>query len=525
MSLQDVRRRIPTTWVTAAVAAMLVCANGAPAAEPLRKLRVNASHVQGQIRSLQGVDGVPVGAVGASNLGIMDGPNLLPHWRAARVDLVRSYIWQSRLDTIDNPGSLFPRWSADANDPASYNFAATDKLVRASREIGADILFTIASSIPFNKLPPADVAKYAEVARHIVLHYNQGWAGGMTGAVRFWEIGDEPDLNKYHFAGTPEQFYAMYEAVARAIKSVDAGLQVGGPGLAFPINASAAFREGFIKVVAQRSLPCDFFSFKWYSDQSADPLDLSRASAVITAVLAANGLAGKTQFVTDWNYAGIPTNRPDRLRMGVYQAAALIYLQDTPVQRAMLFRGDAAMYTPEDPDADMTTRMFNADGTPMKNAFGFAAVGRMLDTPLRIAAAGGDDKGFAVLAGRNTAGTEVQVLISNYAIPPANLTPQLKDTIDFNLPVAGKPVPVSWKQLLRRVDATQKNNGGYDLTVSGLPWGRAPYTVERYRLDAGHDLTLVDTVSGSGSQVRLTAALPEPSVELIVIRAASQRRQ
>jgi hypothetical protein len=511
---------IQTAWVSVAAVAVLVCASSTLAAEPLRKLRVNASQVQGQIRSLQGVDGVPVGAVGAGNLGILDGPNLLPHWRAARVDLVRSYIWQSRLDTIDNPGSLFPRWSANADDPASYNFAATDKLVRASREIGADILFTIASSIPHNKLPPADVAKYAEVARHIVMHYNQGWAGGMTGAVRYWEIGDEPDLNKYHFAGTPEQFYAMYEAVARAIKSVDASLQVGGPGLAFPINVASPFREGFMQVVAQRSLPCDFFSFKWYSDQSADPLDLSRVSAVITGVLAANGLAGKTQFVTDWNYAGIPTNRPDRLRMGVYEAATLIYMQDTPIKRAIIFRGDAAMYTPEDPDADITTRMFNADGTPMKNAFGFASVGRMLETPQRLKVSGGDDKGFAVLAGRNATGTEVRVLIANYAIPATNLTPQLKDTIDFNLPVAGKPVPVSWKQLPRRVDAVQKNNGGYDLSVTGLSWGRVPYTVERYRLDAGHDLTLVDTTTGKGSRVRLSASLPEPSIELIVIRIA-----
>jgi hypothetical protein len=502
----------------------LLSGSPALAAEPWRKLRVDASRVVGQIRSLQGVDGVPTGAIGAGNLGVLDGPNLLPHWRAAHIDLVRSYIWLSRLDTIDNSGSLFPRWAADANDPASYNFAATDQLVRASREIGADIVFTIASSIPFNKLPPADVGKYAEVARHIVQHYHQGWANGFSSAIRYWEIGDEPDLNKYHFAGTPEQFYAMYDAVARAIKSVDATLQVGGPGLAFPMNEQSPFREGFLQAVAQRGMPCDFFSWKWYSDQSADPLDIARVSQTIAAMLKSYGLSDRKQFVTDWNYAGIPTNRPDRLRMGVYEAAALAYMQDTPIERATLFRGDASVFTPDDPDFDLTTRMFNADGTPMKNAFGFASLGRLLETPQRLKVTGGDDKGFVVLAGRNVEGTEVRVLIVNYAIPAANLTPQLKMSIDFNLPVAGKPVPVSWKQLPRRVDAMQRANGGYDLSVTGLPWGRAPYTVERYRFDAGHDLTPLGSSSGSGSRVKLASSLPEPSVELLIIKATTQRR-
>jgi hypothetical protein len=506
-----------------ATLAVLAAVDVAMAVEPLRKLQVDAGQVQGRIRSLQGVDGVPVGAIGAGNLGVRNGPNLLPHWRKARVDLGRSYIWLSRLDTIDNPGSLFPRWSADPNDPASYNFAATDALVKASREIGADILFTIASSIPFNKLPPADVGKYAEVARHIVMHYHQGWANGFTQAIRYWEIGDEPDLNRYHFEGTPEQFYAMYDAVARAVKSVDATLQVGGPGLAFPLNEQSPFREGFLQAVQQRGMPCDFFSWKWYSDQSADPLDIARVSKTTTAMLATYGLADRKQFVTDWNYAGIPTNRPDRLRMGVYAAAALVYMQDTPIERATLFRGDASVWTPDDPDFDLTTRMFNADGSPMKNAHGFAAAGQMRDAPQRLKVEGGDDRGYAVIAGRNEAGTEVRVLIVNYAIPAANLGPQPHPSIDFNLPVAGKPVPVSWKQLPRRVGAAQKDNGGYDLTVSNLPWGRGAYRVERYRYDAMHDLALVDSTTGRGARVQIKAELPEPSVELVVIRKGQQR--
>jgi hypothetical protein len=89
--------------------------------------------------------------------------------------------------------------------------------------------------------------------------------------------------------------------------------------------------------------------------------------------------------------------------------------------------------------------------------------------------------------------------------------------------VAGKPVPVSWQQLPRRVDAAQQNNGGYDLEVSGLPWGRSACTVERYRYDATHDIALLDSSGGRGATIRLRSELPEPGAELIVIRKAAAR--
>src|SRR5581483_12451276 len=312
-----------------------------------------AARTLGMLRPLQGVDGLPMGA-DAGGLNIQDGPDLRDRWKDAHVDSVRTYIWHARLDTIDNPGSLFPRWAADVDNPASYNFTATDAAVRASRQVGADILFTVASAIPYNKKPPADLPKYAAVLSHIVAHYCKGWAGGFESAIRYWEIGDEPDLNTYHFAGTPEQFYALYDVAARAIKSVDPTLQVGGPGLAFPLNGRAPYREGLFARVKEKALPFDFFSWKWYSDATQDPFDINRVNTVITATLAAAGLAGTPQFITNWNFDAIPTARPDRLQMGAYESATLTYMQDSTVAKAFIFRGDAGMGTDKDPDPDLT---------------------------------------------------------------------------------------------------------------------------------------------------------------------------
>src|SRR5579871_5449678 len=115
---------------------------------------------------------------------------------------------------------------------------------------------------------------------------------------------------------------------------------------------------GFLRTVKQRGLPFDFFSWKWYSDATEDPLDINRVSKVTTAVLEKFGLGKTPQFVTNWNFDAIPTARPDRLQMGVYESATLTYMQDSIIAKAFLFRGDAGMGTPKNPDPDLTTRMF-----------------------------------------------------------------------------------------------------------------------------------------------------------------------
>ena len=121
---------------------------------PIAKLSVNAGVSVGDMRKLHGTSGIPTPAAGAASV-----PDILDVWKAAHVTLVRSYDWVSRLDTVNNPTSLFPDWSADPTDPASYNFEGTDSWVRQTRSLGADILFTIASEIPANKQPVRDLEK------------------------------------------------------------------------------------------------------------------------------------------------------------------------------------------------------------------------------------------------------------------------------------------------------------------------------------------------------------------------------
>ena len=41
--------------------------------------------------------------------------------------------------------------------------------------------------------PPSSFSKWADIAAHIVRHYNEGWANGQKANIKYWEIGNEPD--------------------------------------------------------------------------------------------------------------------------------------------------------------------------------------------------------------------------------------------------------------------------------------------------------------------------------------------
>lgn len=476
---------------------------------PVAKLSVNAGVPIGTIRKLHGTSGIPAPAAGADSV-----PDILDVWKAAKVTLVRSYDWVSRLDTVDNPTSLFPDWSADPSDPASYNFAGTDAWVGQMRAIGAEILFTIASEIPKNKQPVRDLAKYEQVVENIVRHYTCGWGNGFENAVGYWEFGDQPDFGALHFSGTPDQFYAMYAAAARAVKRVDPGLQFGGPCIAFPLN-EGPFREGFLTFVREQSLPLDFLSWMWYGDNSRDPLDFRIIAAEVRAIADRHGFRDTRLLLSYWSMTGIPTAQFEDADNAAFIAAAAVYMQDSAVDHAIFFRADTGAdfhYNFTDPAG-----IFEADGSENARTSAFRLVGQTLATTERLAVTGGDEHGFAVLAGRTATGDAVRILIANYAIPDAYLAARESDVFEFQVPIGTQRVTMSLNVPPRRVDARSAGYTGYTLDVSDLPWGAGRHRVVRYRADAGHRGEILGSHEGEGACLTLQNSLAVPGVELIEI--------
>lgn len=475
------------------------------------RLFVDAGVSTGRMRPLQGAAGIPGPAQGAEHI-----PDVTWHWKAARVGLVRTYDWLSRLDTVDNPDSLFPNWSADPDDPASYNFGATDSWVGQVLAIGAEVLFTIASDVPANRLPARDLTVYGRVVENIVRHYVCEWGGGgFIDAVTRWEFGDQPDFGSLHFDGSPDEFYEMYAAAAAAVKRVGSHLQFGGPCPAFSLD-EGPYRQGFLDFVKRRALPLDFFTWMWFADDSRDPLDFRTVGAEVRRILDAGGFERTDLFLVYWNMTGIPNAVVEDAEAAAFQAAAAVYMQDSAIDRAIFFRADTGTdlhYDFIDPAGS-----FEPDGSENARTAGFRLVGQALSARERLEVAGGDDNGLAVLAGRSEGADVVRILIANYEIPREYLSARERDVFEFEVPIDSIRTNMSLTVPPRRVHAASAGAAGYSLEVVNLPWGDGPLEVVRYRADGSHAGEVIDVEAGEGETAIIEGHIAAPAVELVEIR-------
>jgi len=492
-----------------------VCVFAANAQKPNRVLQVDASAVHGTLRSFQAVDGGPIPT-------LPNRPDLSSRYKEIHVDLVRTHdlYGSTEIDShfsssvllpllpdqaartaflkAANAAIIFLDWSADPERAESYNFGPTDKLIQSIRAIGADVYYRVGRSLQAEPRPVADPDKYAEVLKHVVMHYNKGWANGFQNSVKYWEFWDEPEFKAF-WPGTPAELYDFYGKSVRAVKSVDTWSKFGAIGKAFA-HTPGPFREDFLDFVLANKLPLDFYSWHWYASYSADPWDVMTQGKEIRDVLDARGLQKVESHLAEWNISPDTSERTRAMHESIsnaaFAAATLSYLQDAPIARAILYRGDSVL-----------TGMFNSAGEPLKKFYVYKAMAAMLETPQRLAVTGADTLGFAVLAGRSRDRRTVRVLISNYEI--------IKDVALLHpTVVAGTEIAVR----LPRRTVEYKNNQGYSITVKNLPWGKKDYTIKRYLIDQSHNLEPVGEQSGSGGGVQLTEPLLPPAVELVEIQ-------
>ena len=480
----------------------------------LRTIQIDASAATGKLRPLLGVNGAPAQGFHKPERFVFGGWNVpndtdaTAGYRQARIDLVRTHDAYGPADIDarfpDAPNvlidadrgqlSLFPDPKADPNDPASYNFGPTDRMIASIKGVGAQVLFRLGRSEGSNVDPPQDPDRYAAIAKHVVLHYNHGWANGFRFGIRYWEVWNEPDLGKLFWGGSPERYFELYEKIARAVKQADRRALVGGPAIARPNDANP-YVDDFLKYVRERKVPLDFYSWHWYATDSNDPMDVIRVANTVRARLDQYGFRKTRSVLDEWNY-GLMDPLPSDLQRASFITSALVYMQDAPIDISALYRAD---------------NVFGRTGTtPDKTGWALIALGRMKDTPIRLATQGADADGLAVQAGRSKNGKTLQVLISNYQIPAAFLGPRKgEDVLRMGTEFEVK--------LLQRRSVTYRSNGGYDLTIDHLDADR-DYTVERYRISESNNLTLVDTTVQRGPRIRLHAALPPPGIELVVAR-------
>jgi hypothetical protein len=506
------------------------------AQEGFRALHVDAGKAIGEIRDFQGLNGQPT--------PVMAGlPNLTRQYGELHTSLVRTHDMMGPTD-IDakfdfknvflawlipeaaarqgvveagNKGSVFLDWTADPEKPESYNFEPTDEVMAAIHASGAKVYYRIGRSWGAQPEPPADFDKFASVVKHVAMHYNQGWANGFHYGIRYWEFWNEP--GDVFWTGTPEQFYLLYEKTARALKSADPELKIGGPAIADPAHPSP-YREGLLDYCKAHRAPFDFYSWHTYAIDSADPYDAVRLAKNFRALLDGHGYTKAESILSEWNLTPDFTEGEKAELQGEHNAAfvgaVLSYLQDAPLDKAMFYRGDATWMG-----------LFDLQGNYFKPAYTFRAMGQMLETPVRLAVDGADTYGFAALAGRSRDGKTVQLILSNYEIPAGykprqmTLSPELEErekraqAAEAAKPKSAQPAPAS--ELPQRAGMIYRDNAGYNLTLANLPWGSASCAMKRYRIGKTQSLDLVEEKALRGDTLRLSNALPPDTVELIVL--------
>jgi xylan 1,4-beta-xylosidase len=459
----------------------------------LRDVTVDATVAVGDLRPLSGVNGAPA-------------PEYAALYRAARIDLIRTRDAfepgdnDARLGDQGAPATMpsdsgglaiFPDMNADAQNPKSYNFGPTDRLIASIRSAGAEPLFCLGASLGAAGDPPADPDKFAQIAKHIVLHFNQGWHKGFHYGIRYWEIGNEPDL-KVFWTGSPQQYYALYEKTARAIQSADEAALVGGPAIAKPLDGGA-YRETFMDFVRLNRLPLNFFSWHFYTLDSDDPYDFVSIARSLRAILDARGFGSARNVLDEWNVDRFDRDMSKAAR-AAFAASALIYMLGGPIDAQAYYRGDTAFR--------------GANGGPDEVAHALTAFGSLKSSPILLRTSGGDDAGFAVVAGRSTDSRTIQVLISNYQIAPKSLGPRPNGDVLRILNVMDIRLPP-------RRTLNYHDNGGYDASITLPKAGK--YRVRRYRISDSANFTLVDQSIQSGTNIHLQAQLPPPGIDFIVI--------
>lgn len=247
--------------------------------------------------------------------------------------------------------AIFPDFSKDVDDPASYDFTMTDYYLWTIREAGTDIFFRLGQKIEhnlkkYNIMPPADYAKWAKVCEHIIRHYNEGWADGYHADIQYWEIWNEPDLdyendawkvNPRTWGGSAEEFFEFYKVVANHLNKCFPDLKIGGPALCW----HEGWAKMFLEYMHKHKVDIDFFSWHIYINI---PEEIAAKAVRIRKLLDETGYANAESILNEWNYVRDWTDQyqysvdvMNSLKGAAFVASTFQLCQDSPLDMLMYY--------------------------------------------------------------------------------------------------------------------------------------------------------------------------------------------
>ncbi|MBR4518917.1 MAG: hypothetical protein IKO65_07955 [Victivallales bacterium] len=314
----------------------------------MNSISIDFTASQGKIKPLHGVNDCPV-SLDSPPKGFAEAG--IPYCRLH--DTAGAF---GGTHYVDIP-NVFPDFDADPANPASYDFAFTDALLKQIHAAGTEPFYRLGVTIEnnwrikaYHIFPPKDFAKWAEICAGIVRHYNEGWADGMRLGIAYWEIWNEPE-NPPMWQGTQEQYFELYRITARRLKREFPSIKVGGyascgfyavtrPGMSDFFQSFLTWYDAFLDYVcaSETSAPLDFFSWHLYTD---DPEEIALHAKYAQDRLSAHGLTQTENIFNEWNYAsGEGDQRWVNMKEAdgaAFVASAFCLMQESPIDKAMYY--------------------------------------------------------------------------------------------------------------------------------------------------------------------------------------------
>ena len=296
------------------------------------KLSVDFNNICGKVRPLHSVGQPPVLGMNGQFIHYLTEANI----PFSRLHDVGGMFGGGIFVDIPN---IFRDFDADPENPESYEFAFTDKLVQQLVEGNVKPYFRLGVTIEnytsikrYHTVPPADYDKWAKVCEMIVRHYNEGWANGFKYGITYWEIWNEPDSDIYNldnnamWYGSPETYYELYEKSSKHLKNCfGKTIKVGGYGscgfyhiLSCPekfgmtgenrdvcdyvtdrYRGFIEFFLGFLQHIKKTGAPMDFFSWHSYGNVEDTVLEAKYCQKILDEY----GYGDAEIHINEWNNA------------------------------------------------------------------------------------------------------------------------------------------------------------------------------------------------------------------------------
>lgn len=194
-----------------------------------------------------------------------------------------------------------------------------------------------------NVTPPREWGEWHDLVRAFTLHCVERY--GLP-EVRQWhfEVWNEPNLSGF-WSGTKEDYFQLYAHAARAVKSIDATLRIGGPA-----SSKAHWLGDLIRFCVENAVPIDFVSthlypqdeFVEFPDRAASPHDAGAFFSAVVREAEAEVRSSKLPNLpihwTEWNTQLATSSRDvtwndnryvDSLHGGSFVARHMVELDDS----------------------------------------------------------------------------------------------------------------------------------------------------------------------------------------------------